>query len=442
MAIKISELTKDASFRDDDYLIKDGTVNGTRTISVQNAANELGRMSTTGLKRASLYDEATTIEANDYLVNDNATAPRRITAANAATSLAQLAEYQETNSIDETDYIFKSDANGTITKVDATEAAGDLFVLAGEMAGSEMLEEAIARGIVDQAMNNAITQTVPTAVQELRTELSQPANSTAIVNGALGYYSEDSSVDPTDLFVKRNAAGDATSMVTPDKIIDGALTDVAETDLVDTDDSVLIKSATDGFGEVGLEDMISHFAQNTQATDVPGAVIDYASQHIPLDTTQASTTTDGALYDAIDKNGWGAVISNQLMDLKALLTKVLDNALIFNNSASATVASQYSNANIKNLTLSRYGKTVYATLALEYINGTTITPSTTIWSIPEGYRPYTSIGRLVMAYRAGASSISTAIKITSVAIGANGDVSLATSNATSFYGTATWQTEQ
>ena len=131
-----------------------------------------------------------------------------------------------------------------------------------------------------------------------------------------------------------------------------------------------------------------------------------------------------------------------MLNLKKLLTKVLDNALIFKNSASATVASQYSNANIKNLTLSRYGKTVYATFALEYINGTTITPDTTIWSIPEGYRPYTSIGRLVMAYRSGASSISTAVKITSVSINANGNVSLATSNATSFYGTATWQAEQ
>lgn len=130
-----------------------------------------------------------------------------------------------------------------------------------------------------------------------------------------------------------------------------------------------------------------------------------------------------------------------MVDLKRMLTKILENALIFRSNTDATVASQYANANIKTLKLFRYGKTVFATFVLEYVNGTTITPDTTIWTIPEGYRPSTTITRQVLAHRANSSTINSSIKATNVTINTNGTVSLATSNATLFYGTAVWQIE-
>ena len=73
-----------------------------------------------------------------------------------------------------------------------------------------------------------------------------------------------------------------------------------------------------------LTDAQEDIQQN--ATDIgllDTSKVDKSDALLNLDTTQATTTTDGALYDAITKNGWGAVISNQLMDLKKLLTNVL-----------------------------------------------------------------------------------------------------------------------
>ena len=130
-----------------------------------------------------------------------------------------------------------------------------------------------------------------------------------------------------------------------------------------------------------------------------------------------------------------------MVNLKRMLTKILENALIFRSNTDATVESQYANANIKTLKLFRYGKTVFATFMFEYIDGTTITPNTTIWTIPESYRPSVAITRQVLAHRANSSTVNGSIKATNVTINTNGTVSLATSNATLFYGTAVWQIE-
>lgn len=266
MATKISALVKDNSFKDDDYLIKDGEEHGTRTISVQEAADGLVGRSSVGLKRASSYGEATTITEGDYFIKDNTTNPSRISPTNLATELAQLATYPDGESIGVDDYILKVSSNG-IQKISAQNAAGDIYELAGEMAGAEMLEEAIANGIVDQAMENAITETVPAAVDALRSEIVQGTTSTAIVDGAYDRYSNDTEVALTDYFLKRNTSQGATTVVTPTQIADSINT---------------------------------YLVQNADPTDIPAATLEYMFTHIPFDKNNVDeTTVDGQLRAAL-----------------------------------------------------------------------------------------------------------------------------------------------
>lgn len=53
--------------------------------------------------------------------------------------------------------------------------------------------------------------------------------------------------------------------------------------------------------------------------------IDMTDSELNINTSAGSGTTDGDLYTAIDALGWTAVISNQLMNLKELLTKLVDS---------------------------------------------------------------------------------------------------------------------
>lgn len=183
--VNINELTKDTSFNNDDYIMKDGSTNGTRLISVQNAADDLARKSTVGLRRPTAYDEATDVAGTDYIVKDDASAPKRVTAQNAATSFAQLAQYDTAGNVSDQDYILKIGSTGTVTKVEAEQAAADFAQLAGQVVGSEMVESAIAKGLADKALDQAINTVMPNTVAQLRTELSEGTAATEIVDGAI-----------------------------------------------------------------------------------------------------------------------------------------------------------------------------------------------------------------------------------------------------------------
>jgi hypothetical protein len=342
MSIKISSLTKDTSFKNDDYLLKDGATNGTRTISVQDAADDLARKSTVGLKRASTYSEATTIADGDFLIKDTTNTPNRITAANLATGLAQLATYPDGTSIGTDDYILKVTSTG-VQKINAQTAAGNLYELAGEMAGTEMLEEAIAKGIVDQAMQNAIEETVPDAADAIRAELRQGTGASSIVDAAYDLYDSGSSVGSTDLFLKRDRTQGSTTVVTAEQIVNGALAVILASGLDDSTDTVLIRNGST-LGEVSMADFISymvanadptdipaatiehivqnidptditaatieHIVQNIDPTDITAATIEYLVTHIPLDTNAAADTVDGQLTQALTDLG----ILNDVVD--------------------------------------------------------------------------------------------------------------------------------
>ena len=185
MAIKIGNLVRDTSIADDDYLLVDGASNGTRIIRADHAAEALGGRSTVCLKRAASYDESSSISNTDYIVVDNVTAPVRVSASNAATSLGQLATYPTGTGVAETEYILKIGANGKPQKVEASEAAAALAELAGQVAGAELLEQAVASGIVSQAMTNAITATIPQAVTQLKAELTESESAVEIFDAGL-----------------------------------------------------------------------------------------------------------------------------------------------------------------------------------------------------------------------------------------------------------------
>lgn len=355
----INSLTVDSTIRDDEYLIKDGSTVGTRRISVSDAANELAERSTIGLKRASEYDEAITLDGTDYLIKDDGNAPKRIAASNAAQHIGQMANYSTDSELATTDYILKETDSGVKKKVVATEAAEALALMAGNIAGSEMLEEAIAQGIVDQAMQNAISTTVPQAVQELKTELSEGSAATDILDSALDHEDIGTTTASTDLFVKRDRTNETTEMVTADSIVKAGVSDLplshnhdVTTDannaagvVVETASGAVLKhsfgalldellmnprdpalsasSTLDATDNLYICDIASNVLGGRTARMPVSDFIDYASQHVPLDTTQAPGTIDGDLYAAIDAIGYGAVISQQLMDLKQLLTNML-----------------------------------------------------------------------------------------------------------------------
>lgn len=325
MGTKISAMTKDTSFKNDDYLLKDGATNGTRTISVQDAADDLARKTTVGLRRASTYSEATTVADGDFFIKDTSSSPNRITAANLASGLARIASYPDGTEIGTDDYILKVTATG-VQKIDAQTAAGNLYELAGEMAGSDMLEEAIAKGIVDQAMHNAITETVPEAADAIRAELRQGTGASAIVDGAIDTYNTDTAVDSSDLFVKRDKTQGSTTVVTAEQIVNGALAIILPSGLDQTSDTVLIRNGST-LGEVSMADFISymvanadptdipaatieHIVQNIDPTDITAATIEYLVTHIPLNTNAAADTVDGKLTKALTDLG----ILNDVVD--------------------------------------------------------------------------------------------------------------------------------
>lgn len=223
MAVRINELTKDASFNNDDYIMKDSSTNGTRLISVQNAADDLARKSTVGLRRPTAYDEATDVAGTDYIVKDDASAPKRVTAQNAATSFAQLAQYDTAESVSDQDYILKLGSTG-VAKVEAERAAADFAQLAGQVVGSEMVESAIAKGLADEALDQAINTVMPNTVAQLRTELSEGTAATEIVDGAIAASElQTAIIERSDELLKWDSTNDEFKLVTVNNVVSGSL---------------------------------------------------------------------------------------------------------------------------------------------------------------------------------------------------------------------------
>ena len=275
MAIKIENLVRDTSIADDDYFLIDGASNGTRIIRADHAAEALGGRSTVCLKRAASYDESSSISDTDYIVVDNVTAPVRVSASNAATSLGQLATYPTGTGVAETEYILKIGANGKPQKVEASEAAAALAELAGQVAGAELLEQAIVRGIVGQAVTDTISQ----AAAQLKEELTESESAVEIFDAGL-VVSERVKNDcqTTEAgYVLDARQGRLLNAVKVDK------TDIA--DNLTTNDATKVLSAKQG---KALQD----------------GKIDKTSALIALDTNAESTTVDGKLTAAIDALGW------------------------------------------------------------------------------------------------------------------------------------------
>lgn len=241
MAVRINELTKDASFNSDDYIMKDGSTNGTRLISVQNAADDLARKSTVGLRRPAAYDEATDVAGTDYIVTDDTSEPKRVTAQNAATSFAQLAQYDTAESVSDQDYILKIGSTGTVTKVEVEQAAADFAQLAGQVVGSEMVESAIAKGLADEALDQAINTIMPNTVAQLRTELSEGTAATEIVDGAFEASElQSTAVASTDQFIKWDPENEEFKRVTVENALEGAIDDAGlQTAIIDRSDQLL-----------------------------------------------------------------------------------------------------------------------------------------------------------------------------------------------------------
>ena len=279
MAIKIENLVRDTSIADDDYFLIDGASNGTRIIRADHAAEALGGRSTVCLKRAASYDESSSISDTDYIVVDNVTAPVRVSASNAATSLGQLATYPTGTGVAETEYILKIGANGKPQKVEASEAAAALAELAGQVAGAELLEQAIARGIVGQAVTDAITDATSQAAAQLKEELTESESAVEIFDAGL-VVSERVKNDcqTTEAgYVLDARQGKLLNAVKVDK--------TSITDNLTTNDATKVLSAKQG---KALQD----------------GKIDKTSALIALDTNAASTTVDGKLTAAIDALGW------------------------------------------------------------------------------------------------------------------------------------------
>lgn len=133
----------------------------------------------------------------------------------------------------------------------------------------------------------------------------------------------------------------------------------------------------------------------------------------------ASVNTAGAAF--LDSEG------------QALKAQVAAHLLI--SEADGTAGSDISDANIKTCHLIKQGNRVRAYVAVGYYDGTTtIGINTTLFTIPEGFRPAARVSFPVFAYRTGGTAVAITLRYN-----ADGTISQsAFSNITALYGTAEW----
>lgn len=136
-----------------------------------------------------------------------------------------------------------------------------------------------------------------------------------------------------------------------------------------------------------------------------------------------------------------------MFSLKMLLTKILQSLITINTNITtlqtavtateidATVNSSISSANTQTCHLVKKGNTVRMYIGVGYHDGTTyLGRNTTLFTIPEGYRPSSIIRFPVSMWRASGTMIAGRISISS-----DGAVMQITStDATAIIGSAEW----
>lgn len=424
-AVNIKDLAKDTSFNNDDYIMKDGSTNGTRLISVQNAADDLARKSTVGLKRPSAYDEAITVDGADYIVKDDTSAPKRVTAQNAATSFAQLAQYGTSTSVSDQDYILKLGSTG-VTKVEAEQAAADFAQLAGQVVGSEMVESAIAKGLADEALDRAIDTVVPNAVSQLKTELSAAEPSTEIVNGAIKSADETTTVDRNNQLIQWNPSTEEFKRTTVRNVLDGAVvnapTDYTTTSgstngIYDVNDTYRVLVVYNGqvwryrsrdflnelYTRTSLDSSASSsgtpandtyllqvhdysdgkYVRRIGKLDAYNNIANYVGEHIPFDKTNVDeTTVDGQLRAALYNLGILDEVATAMLNLKKTLTKLAKQATPVRTEF--TPKSGTADTSAGKCYYEVIGKLVHVHVAL---TGLPVNTQSALYTLPAGIRP-------------------------------------------------------
>ena len=153
----------------------------------------------------------------------------------------------------------------------------------------------------------------------------------------------------------------------------------------------------DLFGIDDLKTTVSgHTTRLTTAesniTTLQSTKVDMTTPQLNLDTSQSPGTTDGDLYAAIDALGWSALISNQLLELKGLLTNALTELKKFNSITRIDSPYEIENASVISSirTTDSYllicGHLVYFTI--RFMVSTATTGSTTAMKFKDEYSQY------------------------------------------------------
>lgn len=127
-----------------------------------------------------------------------------------------------------------------------------------------------------------------------------------------------------------------------------------------------------------------------------------------------------------------------MISLKKTLTKVLESITTTSSNGTLGTTSAVQSSDRHICILKKTGKQVRCYMGIGYNDGTTtISSMTTLFTIPNGYRPKTQQGFPCVVYRA-----SGAVIVANVTIATSGTIQqTSVSNGTMFYMTAEWETE-
>jgi hypothetical protein len=315
-----------------------------------------------GLRRPTAYDEATDVAGTDYIVKDDASAPKRVTAQNAATSFAQLAQYDTAESVSDQDYILKLGSTG-VTKVEAEQAAADFAQLAGQVVGSEMVESAIAKGLADEALDQAINTVMPNTVAQLRTELSEGTAATEIVDGAIAASElQSTAVESTDQFIKWDPANEEFKRVTAQNILKGTIDDAGlQTAIVNRSDQLLKWDPTS-----------KEYKRVTINNVVDGSIARGTNRPFPANETD-SVIMGSFLYNQDGSPNSASTYNVRLNDLMSGLTYINSSSTSIIKYGTTSASDQI--AYYKNRDGKWYRTSVGDLLNLLHLNTSITTPS-------------------------------------------------------------------
>lgn len=148
----------------------------------------------------------------------------------------------------------------------------------------------------------------------------------------------------------------------------------------------------------------------------------------------STSSQNAGIYDTADQN-W--LFYNSGADSKTYIP-----ALAMSSTATGTVSSTFSEAGTHSCSLYKIGKIVFMSLALHYSNASSTIPmSTTIFTIPTGYRPVSNATILANIGIKTTSSITNPCATCTLKISTAGAVTQAySSNIYSIYAFGMWET--